>query len=217
LETAQAIRIAIVEDDAKYRQGLRQLIGFMPGYECVGEFHSVESALRADGAVAPDVVLLDINLRGGQPGSEGVRPLREKWPRAQTLMLTSLDEEEKVFQSICNGACGYLLKKTPPDELLKAVRDAHAGGSPFSPEVARKVITFFQRMPAVEALDEPLTEQEVRLLALLAEGYSYENAAGQLNVSINTVRSHIRNIYRKLHVNTKSEAVSKAIRHRLIG
>ncbi|HEX8558257.1 MAG TPA: response regulator transcription factor [Pyrinomonadaceae bacterium] len=211
------IRIVIVEDDARYRDGLRQLIEFMPGYECFGEFYSVESALRAGAEPAPDVLLLDIDLRGGVQGSEGVPDLRAKWPRAQVLMLTSLADEDKVFRSICNGACGYLLKKTRPDELLKAIRDAHEGGSPFTPEVARKVISYFQRGPAVEALEEPLTEQEVRLLGLIAEGYSYENSAGQLNVSINTVRSHIRNIYRKLHVNTKSEAVSKAIRHRLIG
>jgi len=131
-------------------------------------------------------------------------------------VLTIFAEQEKIFESICNGACGYLLKKTPPARLLEAIREAHEGGSPMSPEIARKVVTLFQRSRPPERLDEQLTPQEKRLLVLLAEGHSYSVAAEQLNISINTVRNYIRSIYEKLHVHSKSEAVSKALRNHLI-
>jgi DNA-binding NarL/FixJ family response regulator len=208
------IRVAIVEDDRAVREGLGMIIGATPGYECTDRFFSVEEALRAINK-APDVLLLDIHLPG-MLGSEAVRVFREKYPSLQVLMLTVYDGQDKVFESICNGACGYLLKKTPPAKLLEAIREAHEGGAPMSPEIARKVITLFQQTGPPEKLDEPLTPQETRLLKLLSEGYSYQNSAGQMNISINTVRNYIRSIYEKLHVNTKSEAVSKALRHRLI-
>jgi DNA-binding NarL/FixJ family response regulator len=216
METTETLRIAIVEDDAGFRRGLETLINFTPGYSCVGAYYSVENALHSLAAGAADVMLVDINLQGGMPGSEGVKLLREKSPATQVLMLTALAEEEKVFQSICNGACGYLLKKSRPEELLKAIREAHEGGAPMSPEIARKVITHFQRQPPPEQLDGELTPQEVRLLQLLSDGFSYQKSADRMNVSINTVRNYIRSIYEKLHVNTKSEAVSKALRSRLI-
>ena len=208
------IRVAIVEDDRAVREGLGMIIGATPGYECTDRFFSVEEALRAI-SKAPDVLLLDIHLPG-MLGSEAVRVFREKYPSLQVLMLTVYDGQDKVFESICNGACGYLLKKTPPAKLLDAIREAHEGGAPMSPEIARKVITLFQQSGPPEKLDEPLTPQETRLLKLLSDGYSYQNSAGQMNISINTVRNYIRSIYEKLHVNTKSEAVSKALRHRLI-
>ena len=214
MDTETNIRVAIVEDDRAVREGLGMIIGATPGYECTDRFFSVEEALRAISAV-PDVLLLDIHLPG-MLGSEAVRVFREKYPSLQVLMLTVYDGQDKVFESICNGACGYLLKKTPPAKLLEAIREAHEGGAPMSPEIARKVITLFQQTLPPEKLDEPLTPQETRLLKLLSEGYSYQNSAGQLNISINTVRNYIRSIYEKLHVNTKSEAVSKALRNRLI-
>jgi len=214
MDTETNIRVAIVEDDRAVREGLGMIIGATPGYECTDRFFSVEEALRAISTV-PDVLLLDIHLPG-MLGSEAVRVFREKYPSLQILMLTVYDGQDKVFESICNGACGYLLKKTPPAKLLESIREAHEGGAPMSPEIARKVITLFQQTSPPEKLDEPLTPQETRLLKLLSEGYSYQNSAGQLNISINTVRNYIRSIYEKLHVNTKSEAVSKALRHRLI-
>lgn len=216
METTGTLRIAIVEDDAGFRRGLETLINFTPGYACVGTFYSIENALHLMNAGAADVLLVDINLQGGMSGSEGVKLLREKSPATQVLMLTSLAEEEKVFQSICNGACGYMLKKSRPEELLRAIREAHDGGAPMSPEIARKVITHFQRQPPPEAIDGHLTPQEVRLLQLLSDGFSYQKSADQMNVSVNTVRNYIRSIYEKLHVNTKSEAVGKALRSRLI-
>ena len=134
----------------------------------------------------------------------------------QVLMLTVYAGQDRVFESICNGACGYLLKKTAPARLLEAISEAHNGGAPMSPEVARKVVTLFQQTASPDKLDCQLTIQEARLLKLLAEGYSYQGAANRLNVSVNTIRNYIRSIYEKLHVHTKSEAVSKALRNRLI-
>jgi DNA-binding NarL/FixJ family response regulator len=211
----QPIRVAIVEDDRALRDGLGMLINGTPGYACVGGFRSVEEALRSMGNNVPDVLLLDIQLPG-MPGSEGVKPLQETYPQLEIIMLTVLAEQEKVFESICNGACGYLLKETPPARLLEAIREAHEGGSPMSPEIARKVVKLFQKTGPPEKFDDQLTPQELRLLKLLSQGYSYGRAADQLNISLNTARDHIRSIYDKLHVHSKSEAVSKALRNRLI-
>jgi DNA-binding NarL/FixJ family response regulator len=215
MEANEQISVAIVEDDRAVREGLSMIINATPGYRCVGAFFSVEDALRRLNGEGANVLLLDIHLPG-MLGSEGVRLFREKYPSLQVLMLTIYAEQDKVFESICNGACGYLLKKTPPAKLLEAIREAHEGGAPMSPEIARKVVTLFQKTGPPEKIEDDLTPQETRLLKLLAEGYSYQNAANQLNISINTVRNYIRSIYEKLHVNSKSEAVSKALRNRLI-
>jgi len=215
MPSSESIRVAIVEDDRPTREGLTLLIGGTPGYACVGSYPSVEEALRLIGGHLPNVLLLDIHLPG-MLGSEGVKVFREKYPSVQVMMLTIYAEQDKVFESICNGACGYLLKKTPPARLLEAIREAHEGGSPMSPEIARKVVTLFRQTAPPERVDQQLTPQETRLLSLLAEGYSYQSAAHQLNISVNTVRNYIRSIYEKLHVHSKSEAVSKALRNRLI-
>lgn len=215
MQSDQPIRVAIIEDDRTTRDGLAMIINGTPGYRCVGAFHSMEEALRLIGLKLPDVLLLDIHLPG-MPGSEGVRVLNERYPSVQVLMLTVYDEEDIVFESICNGACGYLLKKTPPAKLLEAIREAHEGGSPMSPEIARKVVTLFQKTGPPEKLDHDLTPQEVRLLGLLAKGYSYQMVADHLSISINTVRTYIISIYNKLHVHSKSEAVSKALKSRII-
>jgi DNA-binding NarL/FixJ family response regulator len=214
-QQAPAISVAIVEDDRSLREGLRMLINATPGYACTRTYGSVEEALRLLSLMTTDVLLLDIHLPG-MLGSEGVHKFREHFPDMQILMLTVYDGQDKVFESICNGACGYLLKKTPPAKLLEAIREAHEGGAPMSPEIARKVVTLFQKTGPPATLDQQLTPQEIRLLRLLADGYSYENSAGQLHISINTVRNYIRSIYEKLHVHSKSEAVSKAIRSRII-
>ena len=209
------IRVAIVEDDRATREGLGLIINSTLGYACVGTFRSVEEGMRALGSSRPDVLLLDINLPG-MLGSEGVKLFREKYPALQILMLTIYAEQEKVFESICNGASGYLLKKTPPAKLLEAIREAHEGGAPMSPEIARQVVTFFRQTQPPETIDEHLTPQEVSLLKLLAEGHSYQSAGKKLNVSVNTVRNYIRSVYDKLHVHSKSAAVSKALRQRII-
>jgi DNA-binding NarL/FixJ family response regulator len=215
LQASETIRVAIVEDDWATREGLSVLINTATGYQCVGKFGSVEEAMRGMKAEVPDVLLLDIHLPG-VPGSEGVRYLRERYPSIQILMLTVYEEEEQIFESICNGACGYLLKRTPATRLLQAITDAREGGSPMSPEIARKVVTLFQKTGRPEKFDQRLTPQETKLLDLLAEGHSYNSSAKRLNISVNTVRNYIRSIYEKLHVHSKSEAVSKALRNRLI-
>src|SRR5205085_6304045 len=176
---SEDIRVAIVEDDSPTREGLGLIINSTPGFVCVGTFASVEAALRMPDHTRADVLLLDIHLPG-MLGSEGVKVFRQKFPALQILMLTIYAEQEKVFESICNGACGYLLKKTPPVKLLEFIREAHEGGAPMSPEIARKVVTLFQKTGVPETIDEQLTPQEVRLLKLLSEGYSYQGAAEQM-------------------------------------
>ncbi len=211
----EPIRVAVVEDDDPTREGLRLLIDGTPGFRCTGAFRAAEEALRAPEVAAADVLLLDIHLPG-MPGTEAVRKLRERGPRPVVLMLTVFAEEERIFESLCNGASGYLLKKTPPASLLESIREAHQGGSPMSPEIARKVIRLFRELRAPARAAIHMTEQETRLLALFAEGHSYQAAADRLCVSINTVRNYIRSIYEKLHVHSKSEAVSKALKAGII-
>jgi DNA-binding NarL/FixJ family response regulator len=209
------IRVALVEDDAATRDGLRWLITTTEGFRCVGAFPSVKAALEGLEPEPADVLLLDIHLPG-MLGSDAVPLLRQRYPQTQVVMLTVYANEDKVFESLRNGACGYLLKKTPPAELTEAVRDTHRGGSPMSSEIARKVIELMRRAPAPPPAESSLTPQEVRLLQLLAEGHSYQGAGTRMNVSVNTVRNYIRSVYDKLQVTTRSEAVSKALRGRLI-
>jgi DNA-binding NarL/FixJ family response regulator len=212
---SRPIRVAIVEDDRATREGLGVLISGTPGYHCISTFRSVEEALLGREGDQPDVLLLDIHLPG-MLGSDGVRLLQQRYSSVQIVMLTVYAEEDKVFESICNGACGYLLKETPPVRLLEAISEAHEGGSPMSPLIARKIVKLFQKTGPTEKFDEQLTPQELRLLKLLVEGYSYLAAATQLKISVNTIRDYIRSIYDKLHVHSKSEAVAKALRNRLI-
>ncbi len=212
---SEPIRVAIIEDDRATREGLAMLINGTPGYRCRATFRSVEDALRSIGGDASDVLLVDIDLPG-MKGSDGVRLLKQKFPSAEILMLTVYADEDKVFESLCNGACGYLLKETPPARLLEAISEACRGGSPMAPEIARKVVTLFQKTGPPEKLDEQLTPQELRLLKLFVEGYSYQGAADRLNISVNTVRDYVRSIYDKLHVHSRSEALVKALRSRII-
>lgn len=210
-----SVKVAFIEDDEVTRDCLSMLVRGTEGYSCVGSFPSVEDALRQGFTASPDVLLLDIHLPG-MLGSEAVKLFTSKFPRMQILMLTVYAEQDKIFESICNGASGYLLKKTPPAKLLESILEAHEGGAPMTPEIARKVLRLFQKTAAPEDVDDKLTPHELRLLSLLAKGTSYREAASQFNVSINTIRYHIRNIYEKLHVHSKSEAVGKALRLRLI-
>jgi DNA-binding NarL/FixJ family response regulator len=208
------LRVAIVEDDHATREGLRLLIDGTPGFHCVGAFATAEEALSAP-IVADwrvDVALLDVHLPG-MTGTEAVPKLRARWPDALILMLTVFAEDDTVFASLCGGASGYLLKKTPPARLLDAMREASDGGAPMSPEIARKVIRMFRdvRAPAPPP-DTDLTPTELRVLQLLADGHGYRAAGDALHVSINTIRTYIRAIYEKLHVHSKSAAVSKAIK-----
>lgn len=209
------LAVALVDDDRGTREGLAALVGGTPGFRCVGTYTSVDEALRGLADAQPDVLLLDIHLRG-LAGSEGVRLLRDRYPRTQVLMLTVFAEEERIFESLCNGACGYLLKKTPPARLLEAIREAHDGGAPMSPDIARKLVVALQRTGPLAKPEQALTPHEVRIIRMLADGDSYAEVGERLGITVNTVRNYIRRIYEKLHVHTKSEAVSKALRGRLI-
>lgn len=211
----ETIKVAIIEDRREIRDGLAMLINGTQGFKCTGAYRSMEDALPRIGADLPAVALCDIGLPG-MSGIEGMRILKEKFPALLLLMLTIYDDDERIFDALCAGACGYLLKKTPPAKLLEGLREAVDGGSPMSPEVARRVIALFRDIRPPERADYELTPHETRLLKLLVEGHNYKTAALELNVSINTISFHMRHIYEKLQVHSKSEAVAKALRDRLV-
>ena len=208
------IRVAIVEDDKHIREGLADLIRGTPEFRCTMTFSSMEQTLVLIDQDPPDIILVDIGLPG-LSGIEGIRRLKQRYPAMLFLVLTVYEDDGRIFDALCAGACGYLLKKTPSDRLLESIRDAMQGGSPISPEVAHHVIQLFQKLQP-EGDFERLTPYEMRVLKLLAEGNSYGSAAQDLGISVNTIRFHIRNIYEKLHVHSKSQAVAKALRNRLI-
>jgi DNA-binding NarL/FixJ family response regulator len=211
----RTLSVVVVEDDRRTREGLGMLIDGMPAYRCAGTFTSIEDAIGTPMRNVPDVILLDFDLPG-MSGADAVKALIERFPAVQIVMLTVYAEPAKVLDAICNGACGYLLKDTPPVRLLEAIREAASGGAPMSPEIARLVVARLRQVNPSVPPDANLTAQEIRLLQLLSDGYSYEGAAHQLQITINTVRNYIRSIYDKLHVHTRSEAVSKALRQRVI-
>ena len=205
------IKVAIVEDQRQTREGLTAIIGGTPGYRAVGSFASMEEALAKLAWEPPDVLLLDIQLPG-MSGIEGVRHVRSRFPALPILMLTVYADDDHIFEAICSGACGYMLKDTPPARLLEAIRELHAGGAPMTPEIARKVVRMFHKVIPPRDEDEQLSPRELDILRLLCDGHSYKTAAGALSISTDTVRFHIRNVYRKLHVHSKSEAVLRALR-----
>jgi DNA-binding NarL/FixJ family response regulator len=207
--------VAIIEDQHEFREGLAFLINGTEGYRCTQNFGSMEDALDSMGCDVPDVALVDIGLPGIS-GIEGIRLLNERYPGLPVLMLTVYNDDERIFQAMCAGACGYLLKKTPKARILECIREVLDGGAPMSPEVARRVIELFRQFRPPEDARYQLTTQELRLLALLGEGHQYKTAAAELGITVNTVSSHMRNIYEKLQVHSKSEAVAKALRHGII-
>ena len=207
--------VAIVEDVRSLREGFWMLIDGTPGFHCTGSFRTMEEALEKISSNIPNVVLADIGLPG-MSGIEGVRLLKERYPDLTVLMLTVYDDDDRIFDALCAGACGYLLKKTPPARLLESLKEAASGGAPMSPEVARRVVSLFREIRPPDKVNYHLTPHELRLLTLLVEGYNYKTAAAHLGVSFNTVCFHIKSIYEKLQVHSKSEAVSKALRTRLI-
>ncbi len=213
--TGAPIRIILIEDQRHTREGLAFLIDHTPGFACTGSFRTVEAALTRITADPPDVVLTDLALPG-LSGIEGIRRLRAQRPDLPVIALTVYRDDDHVFEALCAGAAGYLLKTTPPTRLIEGLRDVVAGGATMSPEIARRLMSAFTRVRPPARADHQLTPHEVRLLELLGAGHSYKSAAIALASSINTVSFHIRSIYRKLQVHSKSQAVAKALRNGLI-
>ena len=211
---AEVTQVVLIEDQREMREGLRFLIDNTAGYKCVGSYSSVEAALSGVHQ-RPHVVLTDIGLPG-LSGIDGIKRLRMRFPELPVIALTVYDDDDHVFDALCAGAAGYLLKTTPPSRLIESLRDVVAGGATISPEIARRLVTVFTQVRPPETSDYKLTPHEVRLLKLLMDGHSYKTAAAELGSSINTVAFHVRNIYRKLQVHSKSEAVVKAMRAGLI-
>jgi len=209
------IFVAIVEDDVDTRQTLQQLISTTPGFSCLGAFESCEAALPHVQTEKPDVILMDIGLPG-MSGIDGVRQITMLYPDIHVIMLTVYQDDDKIFQSICAGACGYLLKRTPKDILLNAIREAHEGGAPMNASIARRVLQLFRKTAAPIPSDSSLTQREMEILQALVDGGSYKMIADRLFISIETVRNHIKHIYEKLHVHSKSEAVAKALKERIV-
>lgn len=209
------IGVAIVEDQPEIREGLAILIDSAEGYHCTGQYESMEEALAEIGQSLPQVALVDIGLPG-MTGIQGIRLLKERYPELLAITLTVYADDDRIFEALCAGAAGYLLKKTPPERLLEGIKDVVSGGSPMSPEVARRVFALFQQVRPPARADYHLTPHESRLLKLLVQGHTYKTAAAELNTSIHAVSFHMRNIYYKLQVHSKSEAVVKAMRDRLV-
>lgn len=208
--TAQVarIRVALVEDDPLVRDGLRALINQSPSCSCVVAFGSTEEAVASDLITDVDVVLMDIQLPG-RSGIECIRELKRRRPGLQIMMLTVLEDHDRIFQSLAAGASGYLLKQTPPDKLLESITELHRGGAPMSTPIARRVVDFFQLGASARDATSVLSAREREVLALLARGYLYKEIAAELGLSVETVRTHIHNTYEKLHVRTRTEAVMK--------
>ena len=203
-----SITVSIVEDDPRVRASLAKLVDSTPGFRCVSNHSSAEDALQAIPGFSPDVVLMDINLPGIS-GVECVRRLKPSLPKTQVIMLTVYQNTDHIFKALAAGATGYLLKQTPPAELLAAIKDVHAGGSPMSGHIARKIVQSFQEPAPNPANGETLSPREAEVLELLAKGFLYKEIADQMKISYATVHTHIRHVYEKLHVRSRTEAVAK--------
>ena len=210
------IQVAIIEDQREIREGLKELIDGAEDLHCSSAFGSVEEVLPRIGSHLPEVVLVDLGLPG-KSGIEGIRLLKRRYPELVLVVLTVFEDDRRVFEAICAGASGYMLKKTPAQRLIQGIRDAAAGGAPISPEIAARVIALFRQAPPSPPESYDLTPHEVRLLRMLVDGHNYMTAAGALGVSVNTISFHMRRIYEKLHVHTKTEAVAKALRNQIVG
>jgi DNA-binding NarL/FixJ family response regulator len=209
------IRVAIVEDNRDLRESLSQLLQNTPGLSCVGSFSACEQFLEELDVLDPNVVLMDIGLPG-MSGIEGVYQVKSSRPDVEVLMLTVFEDDKKIFDSICAGASGYLLKLTSPARIIEAIQEIHEGGAPMTAKVARRLLTSFSGDAPTRSLEVMLTEREKQILAGLVNGLSYKMIAHERSISIDTVRSHIRHIYDKLHVNSRTQAITLAMKNRLV-
>jgi DNA-binding NarL/FixJ family response regulator len=210
------IRVAIYEDNHSLREGLYQLIDGTEGFRCVGAFANCDMMLKQIEETKPDVVLMDIELPGIS-GIEAVKILKERFPEVKILMETIFEDNDKIFDSICNGAEGYILKNTPPALILSSIREIYDGGAPMTPSVASKVLKMFKNNSLSSVKETTnLTEREREILKSLVDGMSYKMISANCFISVDTVSGHIKNIYKKLQVHSKSEAVVKAIKGKII-
>ena len=205
------INVSIVEDDAKLRETLLRYLATQPGFRCVSTYSSAEAALADIPNVQPHVVLMDINLPG-MSGIECVMQLRQAAPLVKIIMLTVFEENEQVFKALSAGAFGYLVKSNRPAKIIEAIREVHAGGSPMSGNIARKVVQSFQAQAQANAETDTLSARELEVLQALSKGQTYKEIAANLGISLGTVRTYIQRIYEKLHVHSHAEAVMKFAR-----
>jgi DNA-binding NarL/FixJ family response regulator len=205
------ISVSIVEDSDKFRETLARILNRSEGFRCISQYPNAEDALKALPQDNPEVVLMDINLPG-MNGVECVRQLKLAMPKIQVMMLTVYEDTENIFNALAAGATGYMLKRTPRDELLEAIREVHRGGSPMTTHIARKVVLSFQRAAPAASPTENLSPREQEVLDCLAKGFLYKEIAEKLNISYETVHTYIRRIYEKLQVRTRTEAVAKFLR-----
>jgi len=208
IETAVPIKVSIVEDVEQIRESLAALIGGSEGFDCIETYGSAEDAIRGLTVRKPDVLLMDINLPA-MSGIDCVRKLKDIDPSLQVMMVTMYEDSEQVFKALQAGASGYILKRTPPSKLLEAIQEVHHGGSPMTMQIARMVVQSFHQYG--NSLDESanLTKREQEILSYLAKGLRYKEIADALFISVETVRSHLRRVYEKLHVRSRTEAVLK--------
>lgn len=209
------IKVVIVEDNKELREGLEQLIRGTSGFSCIGAFGTCTQLLEKLESIAPNVILMDIGLPG-MTGIECTKIVKELKPESNILMFTVYDDDRKIFESICNGASGYLLKKTSPARILEAIEEIHAGGAPMTGKIARRVLDMFLLANQPIPTEIELSQREREILHGLVDGLSYRMIAEKNYISIDTVRTHIKHIYDKLHVHSKSQAVAKAIREKLV-
>ncbi len=209
------IKVLIYEDNPQLREGLTMLINGSDGFEVLSSFKNCNNVVEEVQAFKPDVILMDIDMPGVN-GLEGLKLVRGMDTAVKILMLTVFDDNKNVFQAISNGANGYILKKTPPGKLLEYIAEAQSGGAPMTSSIATQVLKMFSSMNNEKGEDYNLSDREKQVLQLLVEGYSYKMIAGEMFIAIDTVRSHIKKIYEKLHVNSKSEAVAKAFKDKIV-
>jgi len=209
------IYIALIEDNRYIRSGWELAFKNASNLKIVGSFASCEEAFRSESIELADVVLMDIGLPG-MSGIEGVKYLKEKYSDQIIVMCTVHEDDEKIFDALCAGAVGYMLKKTAPDDLVEAIREAYKGGSPMTPRVARKVIDSFQKPAATSKEQMTLSEREEQVLSRMAQGKTYTAIADELYLSVDGIYYHIRNIYEKLHVHSRAEAVAQGLKKKLI-
>jgi len=214
MKSKDIIRVSILDDDKEFRELISTTIKNSDGFTCAGLYSTCDEAMKKIEDDIPDILLLDIAM----PYKSGIQSLKEikrKYPSVEVLMLTVLSDNDKIFESVRNGAVGYILKKSPSSKLLEAIREAYEGGAPFPGEIARKVLEYF-KTPIKNSSQSELSDREREVLEALIDGHGTKVIADKLFVSINTIRFHLRNIYNKLHVNSRTEAVAKALKNKII-